>query len=83
VQLVTGTASPSGNATVTVTATCPAGKVVISGGFLVNAPLNGTQEPPFITQNQATSATQWSVTATKGSITRNFTVQATAVCISA
>jgi hypothetical protein len=79
-QIVTGTPSTSGTATVTVVATCPVDTEPVSGGFEIDAPLDSNREPPFITRNRPIG-NNWSVTATSGAKTRAFTMTAYAICV--
>ncbi len=78
-ERVAGATSPSNGNAKTATATCPDGKVVMSGGLVIGGNTNTT-----VTSNHATSDTTWSVTAASVAIVGgNFTVQAFAVCVTA
>ena len=78
-ERVTGAVSPSNNSAKTATATCPSGKVVISGGFVIGGNTNTT-----VTVNRATSDTTWTVAgASIPWFGGDFTLQAFAVCVNA
>jgi hypothetical protein len=84
-QRVVGTPVSGGsNDDRTATATCPTGKLLVSGGFqMVSAP-SGTREPPFVMASYPSSTTVWTVEIQHGSITRPaWTVTAYAMCASA
>lgn len=75
-----GIASASNNDnTKTVTASCVGGKVAIGGGHTINMTSNG--EPPFITRSIRTGTNTWTITASEGSITGNFSVTAYVMCV--
>jgi hypothetical protein len=63
-----------------VTASCPGVKLPIGRGFFVDSPIDGNREPPFVTESRPVES-YWSVTATFGSIIRDFTVTAYAICM--
>jgi hypothetical protein len=84
-QRVIGTSVSGGsNDDRTATATCPSGKLAISGGFdLVSTP-SGNREPPFVTATYPSSATVWTVEIEHGSITRtSWTVTPYVICANA
>ena len=70
------------NDTMVVPVTCPAGKIAISGGYDIDAPIDGNREPPFLFSSLPTAPDTWSITLERGSITRrSWTATAYAVCI--
>jgi hypothetical protein len=83
IEQVTGSSSSvSMYQTVTVTATCPSGKVVITGGYITS----GSGSPDAVANaSWASAANAWSVTATHMGWNHGagFTLQATAVCATA
>jgi len=74
-----GTASASGNADVTVTATCTAGRAV-GGGFRV---VSHTGDGPAILASYPSSDTVWTVSAGPTFKSTAFSVQAWVICVTA
>ena len=76
---ITGNPSASGNADVTVTATCTSGRAV-GGGFRVTS---HTGDGPAILESYASSGTVWTVTAGPTFKSVAFQVEAFVVCVAA
>jgi hypothetical protein len=73
-----GIAPPVGT-TITSTASCPAGKVLLGGGFSLGGALLAVTATP--TDSHPTSTTTWSASATNyATAAVSFTIQAYAVC---
>ena len=81
-QLIPGTPSADNEEAKTVTATCPAGKNVVGGGFLTLAVTN--PDEIVITANYPSSPTVWTVSGTldqPGGGDDSFALQAFAICV--
>jgi len=76
---ITGAPSASGNAEVTVTASCTSGRAVGGGWRLVSH----TGDGPAILESYASSDTVWSVTVGPTFKSTAFSVEAFVVCVAA
>lgn len=79
---VSGTASGSNETSPkTVTASCPAGKVALGGGFLVTV-ASGVLAEITVTESRATADNVWTVTGSEDNDSNvgNWSIQAFVVC---
>ncbi len=74
---MTGSATATNSSAKTATASCPDGKKVVGGGFVVSG-----QFDPAIRSSRPTSETTWSVSGT-GSLFSTYSLQAYAICVTA
>jgi hypothetical protein len=80
---VSGTATTSDTTLIkTATVTCPEGGLAVGGGWTISIGSGGDDEAEIsVIRSEATSDTEWTITAEEDSNVSNWSLQAHAVCL--